>query len=61
MERLPSETGMSMADERADVAPPELARWIVIAAVVIVGIVLYFRLAPSTHPVVAPAGQEATP
>ena len=49
-----------MADERAEVAWPDLARWIVIAIVVIVGIVLYFRLAPRTRPVVEPAAQEGT-
>ena len=48
-----------MPDERADVALPDLMRWIVIAVVVIIGIVLYFRLAPRTRPVVEPAGQEA--
>jgi uncharacterized BrkB/YihY/UPF0761 family membrane protein len=43
-----------MGDERADSAPPQLGRWLVIAVVLIVGIVLYFRLAPRTRPVVEP-------
>ena len=47
-----------MVDERADVPLRGLMRWIVIAAVVVVGIVLYFRLAPRTRPVVPPAGAE---
>jgi hypothetical protein len=59
MECSPHETGVRMADERSDAALPDLMRWILIAAVVIIGIVLYFRLAPRTHPVVEPAGQEA--
>ena len=48
-----------MVDERAEVALRGLMRWIVIAAVVAIGIVLYFRLAPRTRPVVPPAGSEA--
>ncbi len=48
-----------MADERSDVALPDLMRWIVIAGVVIIGIVFYFRLASRTSPVVEPSGQEA--
>lgn len=50
---------MRMVDERADVALRGLVRWIVIAVVVVIGIVLYFRLAPRSRPVVAPAGSEA--
>lgn len=49
-----------MADERSDASLPDLMRWILIAAVIVVGIVLYFRLAPRTRPVVEPASQEAT-
>jgi hypothetical protein len=48
-----------MADERAHAALPDLMRWIAIALIVIIGIVLYFRLAPRTRPVVDPAGQES--
>lgn len=59
MESSPHETGVRMADERADVALRDLMRWIVIAVVVIIGIVLYFRTAPRTSPIVEPAGQEA--
>ena len=47
-----------MADERSDAALPDLMRWILIAVIVIIGIVLYFRLAPRTRPVVEPTGQE---
>lgn len=48
-----------MGDERADSAPPQLGRWLVIAVVLIVGIVLYFRLAPRTRPVVDPVAAES--
>jgi hypothetical protein len=47
-----------MADERADVPLRALVRWIIIAAVVLIGIGLYFRLAPRSRPVVAPSASE---
>ncbi len=50
-----------MAEERVDATLPELLRWIVMAAVVIAGVVLYLWLAPTTRAVVPPAGQELTP
>lgn len=49
-----------MAEERAEVASSDLARWAVIAAVVVVGVALYFWLSPSTVPVVW-SGQEIAP
>jgi hypothetical protein len=47
-----------MVDERADVPLRSLTRWIVIVAVVVVGILLYFRLAPRTRPLVPATGTE---
>jgi hypothetical protein len=39
-------------------ARPELARWLVVAVVIIVGIVLFFLFAPGTPPAVTPSGME---
>ncbi len=50
-----------MADERVDATLPELLRWIVMAAVVVAGVVLYLWLAPATRAVVPPVGQEVAP
>lgn len=44
-----------MADERSEIAISELARWLVIAVVLVTGIALYFWLAPTTPPVARPA------
>jgi hypothetical protein len=41
-----------MADERVEVALPDLGRWLAVALLVVGGLVLYFRLAPGTHPIV---------
>ena len=48
-----------MAEERVEVALPDLARWMVIAAVILVGIGLYAVYGRSAEPVVAPMGVEA--
>ena len=50
-----------MAEERVDMARPELVRWLVIVVVVIAGIALYLGLAPRTQPVLSPAPQEVAP
>lgn len=47
-----------MAEERVDVARPEMLRWLIVAVVVIVGIALYLRFGAVTRPVLAPAAQE---
>jgi hypothetical protein len=39
-------------------ARTELARWLVVAVVIIVGIVLFFLFAPGTPPAVTPSGME---
>ena len=41
-----------MADERLEVALPDLGRWIAVALLVAGGLVLFFRLAPGTRPIV---------
>ena len=48
-----------MDKDRTEMAGSELLRWAVVAAIVIVGIVLFFYFAPSTEPVVPPTVQEA--
>ncbi|MEO8227878.1 MAG: hypothetical protein ABI637_10610 [Gemmatimonadota bacterium] len=49
-----------MAEERAEVASSDLARWVVIAVVLVIGIALYFWLSPSTVAVVSSV-QELAP
>ena len=39
-------------------ARPELARWLVVVAVIVAGIVLFFLFAPGTPPAVTPSGME---
>jgi multidrug efflux pump subunit AcrA (membrane-fusion protein) len=48
-----------MDDHRVALTGSELLRWLVIAAVVIAGIVLFFYFAPSSEPAVPPSVQEA--
>jgi hypothetical protein len=50
-----------MADERSRIPRPELGRWALVALLILGGIVLYFRYAPSTQPIVTPNIQDATP
>jgi hypothetical protein len=47
-----------MAEERTIVQAGELSRWFVLAAVIIIGVGLYFWLAPRTEPVVHPVQAE---
>jgi hypothetical protein len=47
-----------MPEERTTVHAGELSRWIILAGVIIVGIALYFWLAPRTEPVVHPVQAE---
>ena len=48
-----------MSDERTTVGGGELGRWMLVAALVVVGVVLYFIFAPDSRPVATPSIQEA--
>ena len=48
-----------MDDDRVALSGSELVRWMVVAALVIAGIALFFYFAPSTKPAVPPSVQEA--
>jgi len=50
-----------MADERSRIPAGELARWLLVAVLILGGIVLYFRYAPRAKPIVTPIMQDATP
>ncbi len=47
-----------MDDDRVTLSGSELLRWVVVAAIVIAGIALFFYFAPSTKPAVPPTVQE---
>jgi uncharacterized BrkB/YihY/UPF0761 family membrane protein len=47
-----------MDDDRVTLTGSELVRWMVVAAVIIAGIALFFYFAPSTKPAVPPSVQE---
>ncbi len=48
-----------MSDERTTVGGAELGRWLLVAALVVIGIALYFVYAPHSRPVATPSVQEA--
>jgi hypothetical protein len=48
-----------MDDDRASLSGSDLIRWMIVAAIIIAGIVLYFYFAPSSKPAVPPTVQEA--
>ena len=48
-----------MDQERATLTGSELVRWLVVAALIVAGIALFFYFAPSTEPVVPPTVQES--
>jgi multidrug efflux pump subunit AcrA (membrane-fusion protein) len=48
-----------MDDDRMTLSGSELVRWMIVAAIIIAGIGLYFYFAPSTEPAVPPSVQEA--
>ena len=48
-----------MSEERTEIQTAELSRWLVLLGVILLGIVLYFWLAPRTETVVHPAQSEA--
>lgn len=49
-----------MADEKNDVAASDLSRWMVLLVIILIGIALFFWLAPSTEPIVHPVRPEVT-
>jgi multidrug efflux pump subunit AcrA (membrane-fusion protein) len=48
-----------MDDDQLTVGGSELLRWIVVAALVVAGIGLFFYFAPSTKPAVPPSVEES--
>jgi hypothetical protein len=48
-----------MADERSRIPARELNRWLFVAALLLVGVILYFRYAPRAEPLVRPVTQDA--
>jgi hypothetical protein len=48
-----------MTDERTEIRRGEGARWLFVAALVVIGIILYFVFAPDSRPVAIPSVQEA--
>jgi hypothetical protein len=48
-----------MDEDRTVLSGSELARWIVVALIIIAGIGLFFYFAPSSKPAVPPSVQEA--
>jgi hypothetical protein len=51
--------GLRMSEERAVIRGPELARWLLVAIVIAVGIGLYFWYAPRTQPAATTTVHEA--
>jgi hypothetical protein len=50
-----------MDHDRTELRGSELLRWLVVAALVLAGIGLFFYFAPSSKPVVPPSVGEAAP
>ena len=48
-----------MSEERTAARGPELGRWIFVAALLLIGVVLYFVYAPGSKPPARPVGHEA--
>lgn len=48
-----------MSDERMVVGGSEVARWLLVAALIVGGIVLYVVFAPDSRPVATPSVQES--
>jgi hypothetical protein len=48
-----------MTDERTEIRGADMARWLLVAALVVIGIALYFVFAPDSRPVATPSIQEA--
>ena len=47
-----------MSEERTEVGGGEAARWLLVAVLIVVGVVLYFIFAPDSRPVATPSIQE---
>jgi hypothetical protein len=50
--------GAHMSDERTEVSGGEVARWLLVAVLIVVGVLLYFVFAPDSRPVATPSIQE---
>ena len=50
-----------MDHDRVELSGSELIRWLVVAALILVGIGLFFYFAPSSKPVVPPSVDESAP
>jgi hypothetical protein len=48
-----------MDHDRAEVTGSELVRWLIVAALIVAGIGLFFYFAKSTQPVVPPTVEES--
>ena len=49
-----------MTDERTEIGGAESVRWLLVAALVVIGVVLYFVFAPDSRPVATPSVQEGS-
>lgn len=47
-----------MHDPRSVSRGPEMGRWLIVAALILAGVALYFWFAPSSRPVAPPATSE---
>lgn len=50
-----------MDHDRAELSGSELIRWLIVAALIVAGVGLFFYFAPSTKPVVTPSVEESSP
>jgi len=50
-----------MDHDRVELTGSELIRWLVVAALIIAGIGLFFYFAPASRPVVPPSVEESGP
>jgi hypothetical protein len=50
-----------MDHDRLELSGAELIRWLVVAALIVAGVGLFFCFAPSTRPVVPPSVEESNP
>jgi hypothetical protein len=49
-----------MDDDRVELSGSDLARWLIVAAIIVAGIGLFFYFAPSSKPAVPPSVQESS-